>query len=184
MSASRPKYKLVRVLVGSICALLATVAWPTTKSALMLHMSWPSGWEYRPTEQIGDVIYLEARQRVGAKVVQRLNMTLMGAQPTNRMQLAAGIADLAQRLRDMALGKSVEREIPLRPFAKQKGYYFVATGVAHVATDDGRFKQTVEGVILASDYVLNVKLLTNDASSKHTSAILKALDELRVAQYD
>ena len=122
-------------------------------------------------------MYQQARLQQADKTVQSLQITAINLQHGPKPATPESVKQLATSLRD-ELGKTaVEKTIPLQEFKSVKGYYFAATDSK---PKPGEFGQLVEGVILSEGYLINFTLLTHDAASKDTQAMVAALGQLSI----
>jgi len=148
-----------------------------TKGIKGLYIPWPQSWQVAPPRTDKSVMYQQARQQNTDKTVQSLQITAINLQHGPKPATPESVKQLATSLRN-ELGKTaVEKTIPLQEFKTVKGYYFAATDSK---PKSGEFTQLVEGVILSEGYLINFSLLTNDASSKDTQAMIAALDQLSI----
>ncbi|HEY5808979.1 MAG TPA: hypothetical protein VIT67_13470 [Povalibacter sp.] len=142
----------------------------------LLEIPWPASWEYRPPNERGSVVYLEARQRQGDSTLQEVRISALSISTATQPVDAKSIHGLAERLRDAVLPTVTEESIDVLSLSAV-GYYFIATDRRHVSGHVGDYRQLVEGVMLRSEYLIHFTLLTNDATDASAKEILRALDQ-------
>jgi hypothetical protein len=161
--------------IGWVAAFLVTSA---RADSPRLNLMWPDAWEIRPPQTRSQVVYLSARERRGTEITQTLQLTTLSVARASQPVTLASVRELANRLMHATAATSVEPEPALRQFPHRDGYYFIAEDKAPKAGD---FRQLVVGVILANGYLVNFTLLTHDAGSKGTLAMLEALDRVDIS---
>lgn len=144
---------------------------------LKLYVSYPAGWQLREPLLRDNMLTYEARQRVGEKVVQHLQITAISPPAGKPAPSLESLKQLAGGLRDVSLKTAKEKEVPLQKFSTAQGYFYSATDKN---SKPGELTQMVEGVMLNQGYLINFTLLTNDVKSDDAKAMIAALDQLSI----
>jgi hypothetical protein len=152
-----------------------------SEPAQLLRISWPAHWEYREPQRQGPAVHLQAREQLNGQTTQRLEITAIDVHAAQKPITRESIQELASRLRDAALATATEKQIPLRQFANDRGYYFIASDSRFVAAKVNSFKQMIEGAMLDGSYLINFTLLTNDAGDEDARSMVDALGDISVA---
>lgn len=163
-----------------ILSLANTPVVADTSSHPNMRIAWPQHWDLQLPERQGPALHLRARERLDGMIVQTLDITLIDTRAAQKPITQDSIEQLARSLRDASLSTSIEKNIPLQEFSSHRGYYFVASDAHFVAAKAGAYRQMLEGVMLVRGYLVNFTLLSNDAFSVNTQAMVDALGELKI----
>lgn len=159
-----------------------------------LHIAWPAGWTVADPVYRDRVVYLHAERASAVGAARSLQVTALSTVGGNKVIGMSDLHGLAEQLRDAALRTAVEKQAALQTLGSQtlgpktmdpqtlnsvSCYYFVVTDAA---PGPGAARQLIEAVCLQSGYLINATLLTDDAGSVDTVAMLRALGDLRVEQ--
>jgi hypothetical protein len=150
-----------------------------TAAAQGIYVDWPDGWEMQPLSRQGKALHLLARQRINGEVKQQLQIAAVAANASPHPVTPETLRATIEKLRDAVAPTAAETNIPLQPFHRLQGFYFSTTD-KRPSGQPGDFPQMIEGVFLSSGYLVNVTLLTHDASDANASAILKAFETIVV----
>lgn len=171
MSMRKYRLSLQLLLILQVFSMAATAA------PLKLYVPYPAGWQLREPLLRDNMLAYEARQRVGDKVVQHLQIAAISPPVGKPAPSSESLKQLAGNLRDFSLKTAKEKEIPLQKFATAQGYFYSTTDKN---PKPGEFTQMVEGVMLNQGYLINFTLLTNDAAGADAQAMVSVLDKLSI----
>jgi hypothetical protein len=145
-----------------------------------LQIAWPPGWELRSPVRRDAALRLEARMTSHGSTEQLLEIIAVDIRSAATPPDMDSIYGLAGGLRDAALKSASEAKTDILRLASGHGYYFVSTDRDHEHLRGNDFRQTIEGVMLVSGYLIDFNLRTDDVGSVNTEKMMAALSALAV----
>jgi hypothetical protein len=144
-----------------------------------IYVIWPEGWQMQPLSQKGSALSVHARQIGASGVIQLLQITAVPADASPHPVTPATLRQTVEKLRDSVAPTAAETRIELQPFHRLQGFYFTMTD-KHPTGQPNDYPQMIEGVFLSSGYLINVTLLTRNAKSTESVAMVDALETIVV----
>ena len=166
---------MVLLLSGLFGAMTSAAA--ASAAAQGIYVIWPQGWQMQPLSRQGSALSVHARQMSASGVSQWLQITAVPVDASPHPVTPATLRQTVEKLRDSVAPTAAEGHIELQPFHRLQGFYFTMTD-KHPTGQPNDYPQMIEGVFLSSGYLVNLTLLTRNASSAEATAMVNAFETI------